>query len=166
MNARPEQLRAVAGIGERTAEYIASMLGVVRAWSFAQVNEAEPIQNATQAERFCKALVAGARTEEAWTLALNARCKLIGKRRIATGSLSEVSIYPRIIAETALSYNAHSIIICHNHPGGTCTPSFEDINITRNIQNALKALGVLVLDHIIIAGDNAYSMGKHGDINR
>ena len=98
-------------------------------------------------------------------VALNAQCKVIGKRRISTGSLSEVSAYPRLVMETALNYNAHSVLLSHNHPGGTCAPSPEDISSTVQLQKLLHGVGILVLDHIIVANDNTYSMVMHNDIS-
>ena len=84
---------------------------------------------------------------------------------ISEGSLSEVNAYPRMVMETALNYNAHSILLCHNHPGGTNYPSPEDIKSTLILQKLLNGVGILIVDHIIISGDEAYSMVQHGDID-
>lgn len=165
LEARPEQLQAVPGVGEKTSEFIASLLGIVRIWQRLQMDTPESIANAREAEKYCKRLLSGARLEEFWVICLNARCKVIGKRKIATGSLSEVSAYPRLVMETALNYNAHSIMLSHNHPGGTCAPSTEDIKSTLQIQQLMAGVQILVLDHIIVAGDNTYSMIQHGDID-
>ena len=102
-------------------------------------------------------LLAGERLENFYVIALNAKCNVLGQRRISMGSLSEVSAYPRLVMETALNYNAHSILLCHNHPGGTCAPSPEDISSTLQLQRLLNGVGILVLDHIIVAGDKTYS---------
>ena len=90
---------------------------------------------------------------------------MLGRRKISEGSLSEVSAYPRMVMETALNYNAHSVLLCHNHPGGTCAPSPEDITSTIQLQQLLNGVGILVLDHIIVANDKTYSMIQHGDID-
>lgn len=163
LEARPEQLRTVPGIGEKTADYIASLIGIVRIWQHCTNQENPQLSNARQASAFCKSLLAGARSEEFWCICLNAQCRIIGKRRISTGSLSEVQAYPRLIMETALNYNAHSIMLSHNHPGGTCAPSSEDITSTLQIKKLMREVGILVLDHIIVAGDNTYSLAQHGD---
>ena len=110
-------------------------------------------------------MLIGERLENFYVIALNAKCSVLGARRISTGSLSEVSAYPRLVMETALNYNAHSVLLCHNHPGGTCAPSPEDITSTIQLQRVLKALGIMLLDHIIVAANNTYSMIQHGDID-
>ena len=129
------------------------------------MSDAEHIRNARDAEKYCKSLLMGERTERFHVICLNAQCKLLGQKRITEGTLSEVSAYPRSVAETALNYNAHSVLLCHNHPGGTNHPSPEDISSTLQLQRMLKSLGILVLDHIIIAGSDSYSMIQHGDID-
>lgn len=165
LEARPEQLKTISGIGERSAQLIASFLPVVRIWQRLTITEPARINNTRDAESFCKSLLSGCRCEEFWVVCLNAQCKVLGKRRIATGSLSEVSAYPRLVVETALNYNAHSVILSHNHPGGTCAPSMEDIQSTVQLQRLLNGVGIMVLDHIIVAGDRTYSMIQHGDID-
>ena len=112
-----------------------------------------------------KSLLMGERTERFYVIALNAQCKVTGRRKISEGSLSEVSAYPRLVLETALNYNAHSVLLCHNHPGGTCAPSPEDLASTLQLQRLLNGVGILLLDHIIVANDSTYSMVQHGDID-
>jgi len=129
------------------------------------MNAPSKISNSREAENYCLSLLAGERLENFYVIALNAKCNVLGQRRISTGSLSEVSAYPRLVMETALNYNAHSVLLCHNHPGGTCAPSPEDISSTLQLQRLLNGVGILVLDHIVVAGDRTYSMIQHGDID-
>lgn len=165
LEARPEQLRMVKGIGTRTASLISLMIPMVRTWGRLCREIPDQIGNSREAENYCLSLLAGERNENFYVICLNAKCKVLGKRRIATGSLSEVSAYPRLVMETALNYNAHSVLLSHNHPGGTCAPSPEDIASTVQLQRLLNGVGILVLDHIIVAGDRTYSMIQHGDID-
>jgi DNA repair protein RadC len=165
IEARPEQLRTVPGITEKAAKLIASYLPVANAWRRRLNIVPERINNAREAELYCQSLLSGSRTEKFFVVCLNAQCQVIGKRKISDGSLSEVSCYPRVVMETALNYNAHSVLLSHNHPGGTCAPSPEDIASTLKLQQLLNGVSVIVLDHIIVANDNTYSMIQHGDID-
>ena len=165
IEARPEQLEKVPGIGKKTAEFISSFLPMFKVYSACLNETLDRIGNSREAENFCQCLLTGSRIEQFYVICLNAQCKVIGKRKISEGSLSEVSAYPRIVTETALNYNAHSVLLCHNHPGGTCAPSPEDITSTLQLQNVLNALGIMILDHIIVANDRTYSMIQHGDID-
>lgn len=165
LEARPEQLLKVDGMNKTRASLISLMVPMARVWERACMNDPEHIGNSRDAEAFCKSLLMGARLEQFYVVCLNARCKVLGYRKISDGSLSEVSAYPRIVMETALNYNAHSVLCTHSHPGGTCAPSPEDIASTLQLQKMLNCVGILLLDHVIIAGEKTYSMIQHGDID-
>lgn len=165
LEAREEQLMHVDGIGKRTATLIRMITGFIRMWNRVGMEKADRIGSSTEAEQFCKSLLVGFRNERFFAICLNSRCEVLGTRMISEGSLSEVNAYPRVVMEVALNYNAHSILLCHNHPGGTLKPSPEDIASTKSLQQLLKGIGILLLDHIIVAGNDAYSMIQHGDID-
>ena len=165
LEARPEQLQQVSGVGVRIASLLASGREIAKAYKRALMSEPERIGNSREAEKYCISLVGGHRTERFYVIAVNAQCKVVGRRKISEGSLSEVSAYPRLVMETALNYNAHSVLLCHNHPGGTCAPSQEDIASTLQLQRLLNGVGILVLDHVIVANASTYSMIEHGDID-
>ena len=162
--ARPEQLMKMDGVGEIQATLISMVLPLTRVCLKHEMANPEQIANRRELENYCKNILLGRRIEEFWVICVNAQCKVLGRQRISTGSLSEVSAYPRLVMETVLNYNAHSVFFCHNHPGGTCAPSPEDIASTLQLQRLLNSVDILVLDHMIIAGGNAYSMAQHGDI--
>ena len=165
LEARPEQLMQVKGIGKAQATLISMVVPLTRVWHRCAMEKPERIGNSREAENYCLSILAGERTERFYVISLNAKCNVLGRRKISEGSLSEVSAYPRMVMETALNYNAHSVLLCHNHPGGTCAPSPEDISSTIQLQRLLNGVGILVLDHIIVAADRTYSMIQHGDID-
>ena len=163
LEARPEQLMA-AGCGKKSATLIAMVAPLAKVWERTNMNQPQQIANRRDLESYCKSLLMGNRVEQFWVICVNAQCRIIGARKIAEGSLQEVSAYPRLVMETALNYNAHSVFFSHNHPGGTCAPSAEDISTTLQLQRMLKSVDIMVLDHMIVAGSMGYSMAQHGDI--
>lgn len=165
LEARPEQLQRIEGMNASRVEMIALQKPLFRMWNQIMMESPKAIRNSREAENYCLSLLAGERIENFYVVSLNAQCKILGARRIATGSLSEVSAYPRLVVETALNYNAHSVLLTHNHPGGTCAPSPEDIASTVQLQQILNGINILVLDHIVVANDRTYSMIQHGDID-
>ena len=165
LEARPEQLMTVPGVGSQAATLISMVVPLTRVWHRCAMAEPDHIGNSREAEEYCLSILAGERTERFYVISLNAKCNVVGRRKISEGSLSEVSAYPRVVMETALNYNAHSVLFCHNHPGGTCAPSAEDITSTLQLQKLLGGVGIMVLDHIIVAADRTYSMIQHGDID-
>src|SRR5260221_2250719 len=70
--------------------------------------------------------------------------------------LNSSLVHPREVFRSAILRNAASIIIVHNHPSGNAAPSQEDLQITKQIVEAGKIMGILVLDHIIFAEDCFY----------
>ena len=165
LEARPDQLMSVPGVTKKTATLVAAIVPLVKVWDRCNMEDPQKISNTREAETFCRSLLLGIRHEQFYVICLNARCKMLGYRKISDGSLTEVSCYPRMVLETALAYNAHSVLLAHSHPGGTCAPSQEDICSTRQLQQLLNGVGILTLDHIIVAGDRTYSMIQHGDID-
>ena len=165
LEARPEQLMKLPGITKKTATLVSMVAPLARVWERTNMTDVQRIGNSREAEAYCKSLLMGERNEHFIVVALNAQCKINGYRQISEGTLSEVSAYPRSVMETALNYNAHSVLLTHNHPGGTCYPSPEDINSTLQLQKTLNAVSIMLLDHVIIAGANTYSMVQHGDID-
>ena len=148
-----------------TAAKLARVMPLLRAVIRKEGEQAEQISNRHDLAKYAQSLLIGKRVEEFHVIAVNAQCRIIGTRCISTGSISETAVYIRNIVEAALTLNAHSVFITHNHPGGTCAPSREDIESTILIQRALKPLNIMVLDHMIIAGASTYSMAQHGDID-
>ena len=165
LEARPEALMSVRDVGEAQATLISMVVSLTKVWERRAAEELRRITNRTELEKYCRGLLMGERTERFYVICVDAQCRVLGHRKISEGTLSEVSAYPRSVMETALNYNAHSVFFSHNHPGGTCAPSAEDIASTIQLQRMLNGVGILVLDHIIVAGAQTYSMSQHGDLD-
>lgn len=151
-------------VSKATAAKLATVLPIVRMYERELATDAHLIANRNALEHFCKGILEGEQVEKFLVIAVNAQCKVIGYNVITTGSISEVAAYPRVIAKYALDVNAHSVFLSHNHPGGTCAPSKEDIATTIQIKRALATLNILTLDHMIIAGNKGYSFAANGDM--
>ena len=165
LEASTEQLLTVPGVGEETATMISMILPMFRRYCADMMTDAKRICNRADAQSYGLGLLAGRRSEALYVISLSADHQVLGRRLIAEGSINEVNAYPRVVAEAALNHNAHSVILCHNHPGGVVTPSQADVMTTRMLRQLLAGLSVNLLDHIIIAGDQAYSMLQHGDLS-
>ena len=122
LEARPEQLLSVDGMTMSRASMISLVVPLTRVWHRCLMAEPDRIGNSREAEAYCLSLLAGERLENFYVIALNAKCHVLGKRRISMGSLSECSAYPRLVIETALNYNAHSVLFMPLTPGAyLCT---------------------------------------------
>jgi DNA repair protein RadC len=100
--------------------------------------------------------------ESFWCLWLNAQNRLINASETFRGTLTQVSVYPREVVKKALAVNASAVIFAHNHPSGTGEPSRADETLTKTLQQALALIDVRVLDHFVVAGNQATSFAKRG----
>ncbi len=124
------------------------------------------IVSRSQLEAYCIASHGNSALEEGHLLCIDTQGRLILNFTLDIGELSEVTMTPEKIAKVALLANAHAVFLSHNHPGGVCKPSSDDIISTRHIQKTLLLLGIPLLDHIIVTSEKkAYSMAQHGDID-
>jgi len=88
--------------------------------------------------------------------------RIIATKVISTGTINEAPVYPREIAKSALLYDSSSVILAHNHPGGSLSPSPQDIMVTILIGDALATLKISVIDHIIVGDDGFASFAQRG----
>ncbi len=93
---------------------------------------------------------------------LDAQHRLIAFERLAVGTITQTSVYPREVVLDALHHGAVATIFAHNHPSGSVTPSRADEHLTQTLKTALALVDVRVLDHVIVAPGKALSMAEHG----
>lgn len=96
---------------------------------------------------------------------LDSQYRVIATSIISEGTVNEAPVYPREILKKAISYDALTVMLSHNHPGGSLNPSSEDINVTNLVVQALSAVGIVVTDHIIVADGQFTSLTEKGLIN-
>ncbi|WP_342450596.1 JAB domain-containing protein [Sphingomonas sp. CFBP 13728] len=87
--------------------------------------------------------------------------RLLGMRHVV-GGRDQVTISIRTVAVDALAFGAHGVIIAHNHPSGDATPSERDVAFTRALAAGLRTLEVVLLDHLVIAGNEVTSLRAMG----
>lgn len=100
--------------------------------------------------------------EYLYMICMNTKNRIIGVFEVSHGNVNSSIVGVREIFQKALLANAVSIILMHNHPSGDCTPSRQDIDITKRITEAGKIIGVEVLDHIIVGEHQYCSLKEKG----
>jgi DNA repair protein RadC len=93
---------------------------------------------------------------------LDAQHRVLEAQELFRGTLTQTSVYPREVVKNALRVNAAAVIFAHNHPSGVAQPSQADELLTRNLKEALSLVETRVLDHFIVAGNQAISFAERG----
>ena len=155
-------LRSVEGVGDATIASIqvvhASMQRALRE----EIIGKPLIQSWSALLDYAKTSMAHRKTEEFRILFLNRRSELIRDEVQQRGTIDHTPIYTREVVKRALELNASSIIMMHNHPSGETKPSRADIDITRQVIDAARPMGISVHDHLIITENGHYSFRNDG----
>jgi DNA repair protein RadC len=154
LSADPAAIRVVKADGRGLGDAGIAMLKAVREaalrLSRSQLSQGSVIGSWDKLIDYCKANIAHGAVEEFHLLFLDRKNALIKHERQQRGTIDHTPVYPREVVKRALELNASALILVHNHPSGDPSPSKADIQVTRDIVNAAKPLGVIVHDHLII----------------
>ena len=101
-------------------------------------------------------------SEVVLVVVLNTKNQINAIHRVFTGSLNTSVAHPREIFRTAIINNGARIMLFHNHPSGDTDPSEADFAFTRRVVDCGEMLGIEVMDHIIIAGNEYLSLREQG----
>ena len=119
------------------------------------------LNNPTDASDFLRLRLGALLHEEFHVLWLDNRHRILDCQKLFTGTIDSASIYPREVVRAALRVNACAAIFAHNHPSGVAEPSAADRAITGELRDALRLIGVRILDHIVV-GAECVSMAGRG----
>ncbi|HEY7300448.1 MAG TPA: DNA repair protein RadC [Xanthobacteraceae bacterium] len=149
-----QRLKQVKGVGDA----VATQLKIIQAASNRLLKGELKKQTVLSSNRsvieYCRSSMAFDDREQFRVLFLNKRNQLIADEVQQTGTVDHTPVYPREVVKRALELSATALVLVHNHPSGDPTPSRADIDMTRNIIETAKQLGIAVHDHLIV--------GKHG----
>ena len=155
-------LKKFKGIGEAKAVSIVAALELGRRRQLTKVKEKAKIASAKDIAEMFIPVLADMPTEEFWVVYMNRSNKVINKERISTGGVAGTVVDIKVLFKKALENLASSIILVHNHPSGTLSPSKMDVEITRKIKESGDLMDVVLLDHVIIAETGYYSFTEDG----
>jgi DNA repair protein RadC len=158
--AAPEgELTRIEGVGASVVHH--HKLGLAAAQRFAHdpVRERPLLSSWSSVIDYCKAAMAFEQVEQFRVLFLDKRNQLIADEVQQKGTVDHTPVYPREVIKRALELSATAVILVHNHPSGDPTPSSADIQMTKQVVDTAKPLGIAVHDHIVI-GRNGHASFK------
>ena len=148
--ASPERLAEIDGVGDAVINQLKIVEAAAQRLARGQVIGRPALSSWAALLDYCMAAMARSPTEEFRVLFLDRKNVLVADEVQTRGTVDHAPVYPREIVKRALEHGASAIILVHNHPSGDPTPSRADIEMTREIAAAAKALGITVHDHLVI----------------
>lgn len=161
MNAAPEDLMAIDGIGESTAVAIACVRMIYKRIEKNRNNNVRKINSTKQAMEFCENELCMEKIEKVLLITLANDGTVLNSYIVSEGSVNMSEVNTKRILACVLKDNAASIILAHNHPGASACPSASDIDLTISIKHTLKTLNLELLDHIIVGSDSTSSIFQY-----
>ena len=152
--ARRERLLEIPGVGEAVVNQLKIVEAAAQRLAKGKVIGRPALSSWAALLDYCMAAMARSQNEEFRVLFLDRKNVLVADEVQSRGTVDHAPVYPREIVRRALEHGASAIILVHNHPSGDPTPSRADIDMTREITTAAKALKIAVHDHLVI--------GRHG----
>jgi DNA repair protein RadC len=162
LSASQRQISTVHGIGKAKFSLLQAALELGRRQLEEELKQMTPLTSAKDAKNYLIAKLSNYKFEVFACIFLNTRHQIIKYEELFHGTLHCTPIYPRIVAQKGLEYNAGALILAHNHPSGRVYPSQNDITSTQDLITALNYLDIRVLDHIIIGGNKCFSLVEQG----
>jgi len=162
LGATAEELRTVAGVGEAVALDLKLQHEISLRTAREQVARRPVISSWTALLAYVKTALAHEAREQFRVLFLDKKNQLIADEIMNRGTVDHAPVYPREVARRALELSASALILVHNHPSGDPTPSSADVDMTRQIVEAVRPLRIAIHDHLVVGRDGVASFKALG----
>lgn len=157
-NATEEELTSVEGIGPAAAEYIRLIPHISKGYSMhTSMRKKQKFDTRESICDRCVALLKGQKNEVAYVLCFDNSHHLIKEVKIGEGSPGKVPMDARKIMDAVARTSTTRIMVCHNHPSGVYAPSRQDCLTTNSIKTLVGAIGIELIDHIVVVDDDYVS---------
>jgi len=157
-----ELCKRFKGIGEAKAITIMAALEIGKRRKTSEMLERKKISSSKDLFDLFEPQLVDLPHEEFWLGLLNGANKVIEIKRLTQGGTKQTVVDIPMLLKMALEKSAQAMAVAHNHPSGQNRPSHEDEIITRRIKTGCEAIGITLLDHIIIARGDYYSFSDEG----
>ena len=150
ISASPTRLAEIDGLGDAAITEIKIVQAAAQRLARGEMKRRTVLSSWSSVLDYCRAMQAFADKEQFRILFLDKRNQLIADELQQVGTIDFTPVYPREVVKRALELSATAIILVHNHPSGDPTPSSADIQMTQQLSDIAKPLGIALHDHIIV----------------
>ncbi|HFI0187996.1 TPA: DNA repair protein RadC [Streptococcus suis] len=159
-----EELQSLTGIGRVKAIEIKAMIELGKRINQSEILLNDRILGSEKLGRKMIQEIGQQKQEHLVALYLNTQNQVIHQKTVFIGSVNRSIAEPREILHYAVKCMATSIIIVHNHPSGSVQPSKNDLLFTENLKDSCEALGLVLLDHLIVGQKDYYSFREESEL--
>ncbi len=160
LDAPPEKLQEVGGIGEASGALIRLVKACAEYYLKEDLLQRRKIPSLAVLVDYCRTAMGGLPDEQFRVLFLNSQNEIIAEEIVQEGTVNQTVVYPRKVLELALKHKAAGLILVHNHPSGSLTPSAADRELTKALIQACRGLNLTVHDHLIISRQGYFSLAE------
>ncbi|MCP3671880.1 MAG: JAB domain-containing protein [Gammaproteobacteria bacterium] len=150
------------GLGPAKYALLQAVLEMGKRHLWETLTRSDTLASPADTKNYLTAQLRGQRNEVFACLFLDNKNRVIEYEELFFGTINGASVHPRQIIQRALSHNAASLILAHNHPSGVAEPSQADRQITQRIREALSLLDIQLLDHLVIGDGDIVSLAEMG----
>jgi DNA repair protein RadC len=162
LEADRQDLEERAGLPPQAALLLKSVGDLWRLARREEVARGRALSSPSEVACFVREELGDRPREVFYVLYLDHRNRVLSCRQVQEGTVDHAAVYPREILKDVLHLNATGVILAHNHPAGSLSPSEADRQLTRQIQDASRAMGVTVHDHLIVTSEGSFSFRQAG----
>lgn len=159
---RPERQIRAGGLGPAKRARIVAALELARRSLAEELLQRRSLGNPRDSGDYLRAKLRHLPYEVFGCLYLDNRHRVLAFEELFRGTVDSASVHPREVVRACLQHNACAVIFAHNHPSGEAEPSAADHAITHELRDALRLVGVRVLDHLVIGSGDPISMAARG----
>jgi DNA repair protein RadC len=158
---QPEDFRRLKGIGRAKGQQLAALLEIGRRMMKQPDTEAPLLNRPELIADYLAPIARGLEVEKFWVLCLNRKNRLKKLVEVTSGTATSSLVHPREAFRVAIQHGATAIVCAHNHPSGDPAPSSADIQVTRQLREAARAIDIELVDHVVV-GEKAADPTSRG----
>lgn len=156
-----ERFCQVHGLGPAKYAQLQAVMELARRVIAEQMRHGVQLDSPDAVKQYLRMGMGRQRYESFVVMFLDVKNRLIASEEMFRGTLTHTSVHPREVVKAALSHNAASLLLAHNHPSGSPNPSESDLALTRTLTQAWALVDVRVLDHFVVAGPQVHSFAEN-----
>ena len=165
LSADASTLRKFHGIGKTKAARILAVRGLLERFYTTALDRGQKFSDPNYTSKFFMAKLCDRKREIFSVVFLDNKHRMLGYTEMFQGTINAATVHPREVVRKGLELNAAAVIVAHNHPSGSPSPSDADRYTTKLLFKALKVSGIRLIDHVVVGETDTVSLAEEGFID-